>query len=193
MASFSEVRTMIHQAHSGDMPPQGNLEAADEVFGFSFGTCFNSEGQLLKPGPVNEALAAFIVGHEVLCSMPMTLQQEVAMAVQAAREPGSGGEINSLPSLKAPFKAFNTHELITIARPGLVKRGVKSVAVVAFRHHLPRAAAEVKRAGFVVATPDMRAVGDFDPRSDQAWTHDREAWDHREPKVIAALALLGCI
>lgn len=183
---------MIDQAHTGRMPASGNIEDANEVIGFSFGTYFDDEGQLLKPGPVNEAMADFIVGNEVLRSKNMTLQEELAVAVQA-REPKLGDQISNLPSIKVPFQAFSTHELIAIARPGLQERQVRSLAVIAFRHHQPRATAQVKGAGFEVSTPNMIAIGDFDPHSGQSWIHSREDWIKRERKVIVAHALLNRI
>jgi hypothetical protein len=192
MNKVREIATLIDHARTGEMPPTGDVENADELIGFSFGLYFDDNGLLGHPGPVNEAIADFVVSDEVLRSKNMTVQEELAVAIEA-REPRLAEQIDTLKTIKEPGKAFNTHELLVMAKPALVQRGVGSLAVVAFRNHLPRAAAQVKKAGFVVATPDMRGVGDFDPHSSQAWIHSPEAWIRRERLAITAFALMNRI
>ncbi len=125
MYRLSEINALVDQARTGDVPPVGNLEAAKEIFGFAFGIYFDTDGRLEHPGPVNEALADFIVNDEVLRSKNMTLQEELAIAVEA-REPRLSLQIDSLKTVKAPFKTYNTYELLKAARPGLVERNVGS-------------------------------------------------------------------
>jgi hypothetical protein len=192
MYKVNEVLTLIDQAGKGELPPSGDIENVDELIGFSFGLYFDDEGQLGNPGPVNEAMAEFVVGNEVLRSKNMTLQEELAVAIEA-REPRLAHQIDTLKTIKEPGTAYNTHELLVTAKPTLVQRGVGSLAVLAFRNHLPRAAAQVKKAGFIVATPDMSGVGDFDPKSPQGWIHNPEAWIRRERVAIAAFALMNRI
>jgi pimeloyl-ACP methyl ester carboxylesterase len=192
MKRISEIRGLIEQARTGIVAPVGNLEQADELIGFSFGTYLNSEGQLDHPGPVNDAIARFVVCNEVLRSKNMTLQEELAVAIEAI-EPKMANQIDSLPTIKKPGVVFNTHELLATAQPKFRERNVGSLAVVAFRHHLPRAAAEVRKAGFVVATPDMSIVGDFDPNNPQKQVRSAQDWYDRENKVIPIFALLNRI
>lgn len=187
-----EILQLIGQAESGNVPPEGNLEQAEEVLGFSFGLYFNGSGQLARPGPINDAIASRIVNDEVLRTKNMVLQEELARAVEA-REPRLSLQIATLPTIKAPFQTYNTHELLMVARHDFMSRGVGHLAVVAFRHHLPRAAAQVKKAGFAVSTPDMRGVGEFDATSGQAWIRSKDAWIQRERLVIGAFALLNRI
>lgn len=192
MYRVGELTSLMEQARTGDVPPIGDVAQADELIGFAFGLYFDADGQLGRPGPVNDAIADFIVGDEVLRSNNMTLQEELAVAIEA-REPKLAGQIDALKTIKAPGRAHNTHELLVTAKPALIARGVGSLAVVAFRNHLPRAAAQVSKAGFTVSTPDMTGVGDFDPHSPQEWIHNPEVWIKRERKVLAAFALAGRI
>jgi len=192
MYRVSEVATLIDQAHSGVVPPIGNLEDADEAIGFSFGLYFDERGQLAHPGPVNEAIAHRVVNDELLRGKNMTLQEELAIAIEAL-DPTLAGQIDSIKTIKKPGRAHRTHEVLKIASPSLAERQVGSLAVIAFRHHLPRAVAQVKKAGFEVAAPSMSGVGDFDPNSPQSWIHNSRAWMRRECKVIVALALLNQI
>lgn len=187
-----EMKTILHQAATGEVPPQGRLEDSDEVIGFSFGLHFDTQGLLAHPGPVNEAMADYIVGDEILRSKNMTLQEELASAVEA-REPRLSSQIDTLSTIKAPFMTYNTHELLQQAQEGMRERQARSLAVVAFRYHLPRAAAQVRKAGFETIVPDMSGVGDFDPNSSQPWIRNREAWIRRERKVILAFALANRI
>lgn len=192
MYDISRVAKLIDQSKTGIVPPSGNLEEADELIGFAFGLYFDTQGQLGAVGPVNEAIAARVVTDEILRSKNMILQEELAVAIEA-RDPRMANQIDTLKTIKKPGTAYNTHELLMAAKPGLVERKVGSLAVVAFRHHLPRAAAQVHKAGFAVATPDMSNVGEFDPNSPQSWIHDIDSWNRREVKVIAAFALLNYI
>ena len=192
MYRASIVKEFIGQAKTGDMPAQDNLERAQGLIGFSFGLHFDNQGQLGHPGSVNTAIAGHIVNHEVLRTKDMTLQEELAIEV-ARLDPTLSDNINSLPTIKAPNKAYNTHELLMQSAPDFKANRVNSLAVVAFRHHLPRAAAQVRKAGFEVANPDMAGVGDFDPTLDQAWVHSKEAWIIRERLVISAFAVLNRI
>lgn len=188
----SAILELINQAETGNIPPEGDLSEVDEVLGFSFGLHFNPEGYLAQPGSTNEAIAKMIVSDEVLRSKYMTLQEELAIAVEA-REPHLANQINAIPTIKSPFQTYNTHDILQAARPGLIERNVGLVAVVAFRNHLPRANAHVRKAGFSTALPDMRAVGDFDPSSGQAWIRNPEDWIKRERLAIGLFAALNRI
>ena len=190
MSNIKATLELLHQSKTGIVPISGSLENAQELMGLSFGVHFNSGGQISEPGSVNDALAKYIVNDEILRSKNMTLQEELAIAVER-HEPRMSMQIDSIRSVKKPFRTFNTHELITKAKAGLIERNVRSLAVVAFRHHLPRAAAQVKKAGFDVAVPDMSGIGDFDPYSSQPWIRNINAWTNRERKVIAVFALMG--
>jgi len=194
MLGVGEFSALIEQSRTGIVPPIGNIELSDEVIGFSFDLYLDAKGQLdrRQSGPVNEALANFIINNEILRAKDMTLQEEIAIAI-TDKEPKLTDRINVLKSIKRPGKTFNTHELLKAAYPGLIKRQVGSLAVVVFRHQLPRAAAQVKKAGFAVSTPDMSQVGDFNPYSVQPWVRSSEAWVKRERKVIIAFGLLNLI
>lgn len=190
MNKLRQITQIMHQADTGIVPPVGDMEEANEIIGFSYGLHFDDAGQLKGPGPVNEAIAHHVVNDEVLRSKDMTLQEELAIAIEA-REPRLANQIRSLPTVKKPGQAYNTHEILQQARPDLLERNVRSLGVVAFRHHLPRARAQVAKAGFDVASTDMSGVGDFDPASAQDWIRSKDVWIKRERKVIVAFALLG--
>jgi hypothetical protein len=192
MYKLGELNGLIHQAATGDVPPIGDVASADEVIGFAFGLRFDQDGQLGSPGPVNETIANFIVNDEVLRTKNMTLQEELAVAIEAI-EPMLANQIVTLKTIKTPGVAYNTHELLMTAKPGLAQRSIGSLAVVAFRNHLPRAAAQVKKAGFMVSTPNMSRVGEFDPDSPQPWIRNPDAWIRRERKALAVFALANRI
>jgi hypothetical protein len=187
-----EIYHLIQQAGSGDFPPIGNLEDMDEAFGFSFGSRWNEYGWLAHPGPTNGAIADSIVGNEVLREMNMTLQEELAIAVKE-REPRLSDQIIAIPTMKRPGKNYNTDEVLKRALPDLAERNVGSLAVIAYRYHLPRAEAEVRKAGFYTATPDMSEVGDFDPYSAHRQCRSLDDWIRRERLVIPLFAALGHI
>ena len=191
MINPAEIARTVGYARSGEMPPIGDLASATEVIGFSFGTYFDADGQLSRPGPVNDEIARCIVSNEVIrdTEMPMTLQEEVAWAV-FAQDKTLRGQINVLPTIKTPGKAFNTHELIQQSRRGWATRKVGTLAIVAHPHHIPRASAQVRKAGFEVVTLDTRGIG-FDENSAQEWTTSAEKWGKKEPLVIGLGAILG--
>lgn len=79
MTSPGRVFELARQAYTGDIPPEGAVQTADAVIGFSFGTYLDPAGlHAICPGPVNESLAQLIVGNEVIRTLPLTLQEEVA-------------------------------------------------------------------------------------------------------------------
>jgi hypothetical protein len=174
------------------MPPSGDLEQADHVVGFAFDTQLDAYGFITASGSTNEALAEFIVGHEVLRTKNMTLQEEIAWAV-ADRDPSLKEQIDRMRSLKMPGKTRHTYELINGEAGGLRDKQAHTLAVVAFRHHLPRVAATVRKAGFQTLIPDMAGVGDFNLNSSLPWTRSRYAWYKRERVAIPYFALRGWI
>ena len=94
---------------------------------------------------------------------------------------------------KRPGRPLSTLDVITTARPLLAAQGVGSLAVVAFRHHMPRAAAHVEYAGFQSVIPDVRTVGDFDPQSPWPFIRNKRSWIRREVGALAFFALKGGI
>jgi len=192
MYSPSKIMSLVKLAENGQIQPKGNLEDADELIGFSFGLILDERGQLKSSGPVNHALAKFIVGNEILREKNMSLQEEIATAVQQEDRTLSD-QIDSLKTIKKPGQTYNTHELIETVKPELLARGVGKLAVIAFRYHLPRAEAEVRKAGFETLLPDLSNVGDFDPISPQYQARSQEDWIKRERIVIPLFAILNRI
>jgi hypothetical protein len=192
MRRLGEISSLVEQSKTGVVENVGSLEDAQEAIGFSFGLFLDKQGKLLIPGPINEAMTSYILKNKLLRKMHLTLQEELAVAV-ISREPAMESQITSIKSMKQPFKTYNTREVIEMARPGLEERKVKSLAVIAFRYHQPRAAAQVKKAGFNVVIPDMSDVGTFDANSYQWWTRDRRSWAMNEQIVIPIFALLNYI
>jgi hypothetical protein len=187
-----EISTLVNEAKTGKVKPSGSLEDAQEGIGFSFGIYLDNRGKLVIPGPTNESLASFILENEVLGSIRLSLQEELALAV-TARKPSMRSQITSIRSMKRPFHPYKTHEKIEIARQGLEKRKVKTLAVIAFRYQLPQVSAQVKKAGYDVVIPDMSNVGIFDANSYQRRTRDEDSWARYEQLCIPALALLNFI
>ena len=187
MHSPLEVYRLIQQAESGNVAALGNSELADEVLGFAFDAVFDNQGNLAEPGKVNEAIADRIINDEVLRSKNMTLQEELANAV-VSKEKRLGDQIEVIPTIKSPNKTYNTHELMILAKRGLIDRQIGGLAVIAFRYHLPRAAAVVRKAGFDIVIPDMQEVGNFNPQSSLPWTRSKEDWIKRERIVIPYFA-----
>ncbi len=58
---------------------------------------------------------------------------------------------------------------------------------------MPRARAQVRKANYAIATPDMSDIGDFDLHSSQPWIRSPEAWIERERKFIWLNAVLNLI
>ncbi|OVE79486.1 hypothetical protein BVY00_00255 [bacterium G20] len=189
MANPSELATLAKYACSGQMPPHGNLEEADRVLGFSFGYRL-ARGGGWEPGATNYDLAELIAGNEILRSLPMTLEEEVAAAL-IHLEPKLTDQIDVIKTRSAKQKVSGTHEVMVLAKPRIEESGARKLAVVAFRYHLPRAEAIVREAGFSTVVPDMRNFGDFDPESEQWWTTSRQRWIGYELGVIAYFAARG--
>jgi len=184
----------MSQALTGNMPPTGSFENVDEIAGFAFGIYYNSEGGFGIPGPINEALAHFMVNNEVVREKYITAQDALAWAI-VGQDKTLSSQINAVPTVKAPFKAFTGREFISAALPGWNERNVHDLGVVAYRNHLPRAAAETGQAtGFVIATPDMRGVGNWDPNPEQQRQARRPLnWAVREIPVQLIETVLGRI
>lgn len=192
MYSPRAISALIDQARTGDVAPHGDLTEAQTLIGFSFGLVTDAAGQLAGPGVVNDALARFIVNHEALRTKTMILQEELANAVIACDQT-LASQIQSLKSIKSPGATYNTYELMAQVTPQLQSQHIVSLIVVAFRHHLPRAEAVVRKAGFGTITPDLRQVGDFDPASSQPWIRGTEAWIRRERTAINIFAMRNYI
>jgi len=191
MVSPGRIAELTRDAYAGDMPPRGDLASVDAVIGFSFGTYLSSDGkQVVCPGPVNEALAEMLVACEPLRSKPLALQEELALAVRA-QDRSLDGRIELVPTLdpNKPGKPRSTLEVVSHVMPQLIAQRVGSVAVVAFRHHMPRAEAHVRRVGLDTAVPDVRRVGDFDPDSPWPFIRSRSEWMKRELFAIAYFAV----
>lgn len=191
-----DISTIMHYADSGEMPPIGEVDEAGALIAFSFGVRLDETGHVMDPGTTNRALATLIVNNDALraSTTPWYLQDEIAdCAFNLDPSIVEERKIYPMASLKSQGQTYNSYELIQQATPQLRHDNAETVAVVAFRHHLPRAVGHVLRAGFKVVTPDMRQVGEFDPDSSQPWTRNREAWIKRERKVIGYCAIRGYI
>ncbi len=192
MYSPFSIHELIKQAETGTIPPSGSLEDADEVLGFAFDAILDDKGGLSEPGRVNESIADFIINNEIIRSKRMTLQEELAVAV-IARDGDLEGQIEVLSTIKKPGKTYDTHELMLIAKDGFRKRNSGRLAILAFRYHMPRAAAVVEKAGFKVVVPNMGGVGSFNSESSLPWTQSEQNWIKRERKVIPYFALRNWI
>jgi len=182
------------QALTGNVPPTGNLENVDEIAGFAFGIYYNNEGKLGAPGPINEALARFMVNNEVVRTKYITAQDALAWAI-VKQDSTLADQINAVPTVKAPFKAYTGREFISASLPGWREREVLDLGVVAFRNHLPRAAAETEAmTGFTIATPDMSGIGTWDPSEEQQrQVRGLLNWGLREVPVQFVETVLGQI
>jgi hypothetical protein len=193
MIQPNELATLCKQAYTGEVPPIGNLEDAQELIGFAFGLRFNSEGQFGAPGPTSEAIAHRIVEDPILSGLPMNLQEEVAFAVRDLNPRLEENFRIVVPTVRRPGRSVTTDDVLRETMPGLQERDVRCLAVVAFRHHLPRATADVARAGFEISTPDMASVGDFDPDNSLSQCRSIGRWIAREALVFPYFAAQGKI
>lgn len=188
-----EMRSLMQQAETGVMPHVGDMSQADAVIGFAFGIRFDDYGNLRSPGPVNEALAHFIVNDEEVRNKPMVLQDILGLEV-IRLDRSLKPQIDVKPTIKRPGQAYSSYEFLVIqTMPDLVADHVGSLAVVAQPRHQPRDVAISKQAGFTTFAPDTSSVDIFDPHSSQPWIRSKEAWIRRERKVIVASALTGKI
>jgi hypothetical protein len=190
--NFVDLIYLLNQATNGNSEPIGNVKNSKVLVGFSFGTRFDKDGELGDSGETNKAIAKYIVESPILRSKQMYLQEEVAISVIDLR-PRLKNKITILKSVKMPYKTYNTHEILNHALPLLRKDKVRNITVVAFRYHLPRAAAQVKKAGFNISTTDMSKVGDWDQASSQVWTRRESNFLLREIPTIIALYFLNII
>lgn len=185
-----KVYSLLQQATTGETPPHGRLEDAQEIVAFPFSIRLNDEGQLIGPGTTNIALAKFITTHEILREMPITMTEDLALA-WPGKMPNSVEIETNFPD--SGEKASTTHNYAQRVARNLKVRKVGRIAVVAFRFHAPRADAEMQKAGFDTALPDLRQIGNFDPESSQRWTTSQEQWVKRERIILPASALLNWI
>lgn len=166
---------------SGNMPPQGNISEAEAILAFPFGYRSDSGGAYKGPGLTNLALAKFISTNPVLSEMDIVLTEELADALD--------GRMRGRTTLLSNFEqgqASTTFDYAERASRLTEIKDVGSLAVIAFRFHLPRANASTEKVGFNTVIPDLRQVGDFDPRSAQWWTKNKKLWVARESVVLPA-------
>ena len=192
--SPDRLAILYKQAWTGVMPSLGDITQAQELIGFSFGLRFNSDGQLGAPGPINEAIARHIVGDPILSTLDMNLQEELAVAIRALDSRLASRQIKKIvPTVPRPWRSVTTNDVYQECLPGLRGRRVSHLAVVAFRHHQPRGAAEVAVGSFKVSTSDMTGVGEFDPGNGLRQCQSKGKWMEREALVLPYFAARGLI
>lgn len=172
-------RDVLLYSLSGNMPPRGDLSDAEAALAFPFGYRADSEGHYKEPGATNLALAGFILANPQLRQLDIVLSEELADALD--------GRARGKTILLGNFEqgqAGTTYDYAEKARKLTEVRDVGKLAVVAFRFHLPRANAGTERVGFSTVVPDLRQVGDFDPKSAQWWTRNRGLWTAREAAAV---------
>lgn len=168
------------------MPPHGNLDEAEAVLAFPFGLINGTDGQYTAPGTTNLALADYISSNPQLREKDIVLSEELADALDGDTD----GSIKVITNFRSDGKASTTYDYAVRAGKYFREQGIGTLAVVAYRHHAPRANASVRRVGLNTVLPELRHVGDFDPDSSQEWTTSRKAWIARELVVVPASALL---
>lgn len=171
---------------TGNMPPQGNLDEAEAILAFPFGLIKNSNGDYIAPGATNLALATHIARSGQLREKDIVLTEELADALDGDTD----GNITLISNLGEDGKESTTYDYAVRAGEHFRQRSIGKLAIVAFRHHLPKANAGIKRVGFETVVPELRHVGDFDPASSQWWTRNQAAWIAREALVLPAATVL---
>lgn len=174
---------------NGDMPPRGNLDEAEAILAFPFGLIKNSNGEYLAPGQTNIALASYIARSGQLREKDIVLTEELADALDGDTD----GDIRVISNFREDGKESSTYDYAVRAGEYLRGHNVGKLAVVAFRHHLPRAEASVSRVGFSTVVPELRQVGDFDSQSYQWRTRSRARWIAWEVGSIPVSAVLNQI
>jgi hypothetical protein len=194
-----EMGQLIEWAGDGYMPPTGDFDGVDGIFVPSFGTVWDMNGNVTEPGATNVALADYLVTHEAIrdAIVPLYLQQEVYMAALEC-DPSVRRQVAQVfMTNKTPGHAYNTREVTQQALPKLVDQRVGKLALLPFRHHAPRALPTVNKVveaeNIAVVYPGMQGIGDFDPKSSQPRTRNRNAWVKGERLIIPMSAILGYI
>jgi hypothetical protein len=171
---------------TGSMPPLGNLDDAEAIIAFPFGRLENTAGDYIAPGATNLALAEYIANNAQLREKNIVLTEELADALDGDTD----GSITLINNINKDGRTSSTYDYAVRAGEHFRQHNIGQLAVVAFRHHLPKANAGIKRVGLKTVVPDLRQVGNFDPESAQWWTRNLAAWIVRESVVLpVSLAL----
>jgi hypothetical protein len=173
----------------GNMPPRGNLDEAEAILTFPFGFIGDSNGDYFSPGATNIALAEYIADSRQLREKDIVLTEELADALDGDTD----GDIKVISNFLEEAKASSTFDYAVRAAEYFRERNIGSVAVVAFRHHLPRAEASVSKVGLSTVVPELRQVGDFDPQSYQWRARSRARWIAWEVGIVPASVVLNQI
>lgn len=169
--------SLLWQTWSGRYAVQGEVADADCVIGFAFGGV--RDGQVLRPGASNAALADFARQH--LAHLPLILQWEVA---DAYGKPAQGRPLFRIDRHRRPGKYLDTYEVAAQSRDLMDRHGWYTAVILAQGHHLPRAAQVCQKLGLQIVTPPGLGVVPFCPDACQWWTRGRRSWFGREAATM---------
>lgn len=171
------------RAMSGRYKLSGSRGDADCIIAFSFG--YQIDGDEVKPGPPNEALADYIEQLEM--DVPIIAQFEVddALGKKAQKRIETDW-------LGDPENYLDSHQVLLEAVRFMGRHKLKRPLLVAHRHHMPRLHALVLHHGFKpIVLPDLPDV--WDPENEQTWIHGHPQWIAREEPAILFYRLKGYI
>jgi len=164
---------LMYQSLTGKYQPQGDVVDGDFIIADAWGKI--RWGNEYFPGPVNAALASFIVTR--LPDLPMAVAAEVAEASLMTGQPMS--RVMWLGSTQDRHYAY---EIMEWGIDAMHRHGCKRPILVAHAYLVPRCLAIMRRNGVEPIVPPDLPRG-FDIHSAQRWTRSPRHLVVKEPLV----------
>jgi hypothetical protein len=169
---MSEINNVIKSAITGKYEIIGDPNNYDCTIGQSFGA---PERDMPGYGNVNKLLARFIA-EKTNTNVPLILQEEVAESLPNGLKP-------SLIIKSEPGSYLDSWSVLEQAGLYMKEHDLKRPLLVAQASHVGRVAMQAILQGMDPTTPPNLPT-EFDPKSSQIWTRNKELWIPREILTI---------